>query len=59
MAPVLIGLGLGLRLPVLVLTRSSNSNGGTALLAAIMPRIKVDKQTGINPATKSTWINGA
>jgi hypothetical protein len=23
-----------------------------------MPRIGVDKQTGINPATKSTWITG-
>jgi hypothetical protein len=32
---------------------------GTARLAAIMPRIDVDKQTGIHHAIKSTWINGA
>jgi hypothetical protein len=58
---VRLGLGFG---------SFSNNYGGTALvpqrpnaslrpfLLAIMPRIGVDKQTGIQVAMKRSWING-
>jgi hypothetical protein len=38
------GLGFSFESPLLILDVSRNSNGETAL-AAIMPRIEVDKQT--------------
>src|ERR1035437_4046065 len=55
---VRLGLGFPTRIPGSGPGRVSWNSDGRTALAAIMPRIAVDKQPRMNAATKSAWITG-